>query len=286
MAWVDIVIPAFGREKLLEEAVRSVQQQTFEDWRLLIVDDASATPLRCDSFAHDKRIEIIRLEKNSGPALARNQGASRGDSPFIAFLDSDDLWQPQKLELQLELFKDDPLLQWAHTNEVWFRNGALVRQKHIHAKQGGQFFSRALERCLISPSAVMLRRIFFEQSGGFNPAFRLCEDYEFWLRLLLVNPVGFVKDAATVKRAGEWEQLSSSREIDRYRVLALHRLWRNAPRTLSSEETILLLEEAARKTERLVKGAQKHRNRKRLATYQAWLTLFKTLRTRPMRRSS
>lgn len=286
MALVDIVIPAFGREKLLEEAVRSVERQTVEDWRLFIVDDASPTPLRYDSFTHDKRIEIIRLEKNSGPAFARNRGASRGDSPLIAFLDSDDLWQPQKLELQLELFTHDPLLQWAHTNEIWFRNGALVKQKSIHAKQGGQFFVRALERCLVSPSAVMLRRNFFERSGGFNPAFRLCEDYEFWLRLLLVAPVGFVEDAATVKRAGEWEQLSSSREIDRYRVLALHRLWRNPPRTLSSEEKNLLCDEAARKIERLVKGAQKHQNRKRLATYQAWLTLFKTLRTRPMRRFS
>lgn len=286
MALVDIVIPAYGRKDLLAEAIASVRAQSITDWQLWIVDDASPQALPESLTANDPRIRLLRLEQNKGPAFARNYGALLGNSPLIAFLDSDDLWQKNKLQVQLDFFAHHPNMQWMHTNELWLRNGKPVRQRAIHHKEGGQFFLRALARCLISPSAVMLRRGFFIRHGGFAPAFRWCEDYELWLRLLLAEPVGYTAEALTIKRAGAWPQLSSAKQIDRYRVLALHRIWRQMQSRIPEEWQAALLAECIRKTEILLTGARKHNNLRGIRRYQAWLTLFNTLRTRPMRRSS
>jgi glycosyltransferase involved in cell wall biosynthesis len=282
MAQIDVVIPTYGRPELLAEAISSVQAQTFTDWNLWIVDDASPEAIQRPSVS-DSRIEVRRLPKNRGPAFARNYGASLGSAPYIAFLDSDDLWQPQKLQQAMAAFAADAELLWWHSNELWLRSGREVKQKAIHRKQGGQFFERALERCLISPSAVVLQRYFFTTRGGFAPAFRLCEDYELWLRLLLRAPVGYSTEALTIKRAGNWWQLSSAREIDRYRVLAMHRVWRLHRHDIPEHLRTALLDACVRKCTLLVAGAEKHQNVRGLHRYQAWLTLFNTLRTRPMR---
>lgn len=286
MPAVDIVIPAFGRKAQLAEAVASVQAQTFTDWSLTIVDDASPEPVEAAAYVSDTRIRVLRLQQNSGPAFARNFGAAQGKAPFIAFLDSDDLWHPVKLQRQLDRFSSANELQWLHSNEIWLRSGERVKQKAIHRKQAGKFFERALERCLISPSAVMLRRSFFTANRGFAPAFRLCEDYELWLRLLLKAPVGFIEEALTIKLAGDWPQLSSTKEIDRYRILAMHRVLRLNGGEMDATDRNLLFNEAEKKCYQLVRGAEKHGNTARQRRYQAWLTLFKTLRTRPMRMSS
>ncbi len=285
MALVDVVIPAYGRQQLLTEAVASVRQQSFSDWRLWIVDDASVEALAMP-FPSDSRLSLTRLNDNRGPAYARNFGAALGSAPFIAFLDSDDLWHPEKLAGAIAAFDREPELQWWHSNELWLRNGNVVKQKSIHRKQGGQFFERALERCLISPSAVVLRRDFFMAEEGFAPAFRLCEDYELWLRLLLRAPIGYSAQPLTIKRAGDWPQLSSAREIDRFRVLAMHRVWRSKRLVMPKLWHNALISECIKKCELLLAGAAKHRNERGARRYQAWLTLFSTLRTRPMRWSS
>ncbi|MFZ5628257.1 MAG: glycosyltransferase family 2 protein [Spirochaetota bacterium] len=283
MPRVDVVIPAYGRAGLLSEAIASVRDQTFGDWKLWIVDDASPEPVPANLAGGDERITLLRLDKNRGPASARNYGVACGSAPLVAFLDSDDLWHAEKLQRAVDAFEAEPGLEWWHSNELWLRDGNVVKQKAIHRKQGGQFFERALERCLISPSAVVLRRNFFLENGGFAPAFRLCEDYELWLRLLLRAPVGYSDEPLTIKRAGDWPQLSSAREIDRYRVLAMHRAWRLQRPTITQAWQEALWSACCEKCKMLLAGAQKHNNLRGLKRYQAWLTLFNTMRTRPMR---
>lgn len=284
---VDVVIPAYGRAGLTAEAIRSVLSQTHGELRLWVADDASPEPLAAQISIQDSRLKFLRLEKNQGPGAARNHGARAGTAPFIAFLDSDDLWHGEKTEKQLDYLKKNPSCQWVHANEIWMRNGEVVRQKAEHRKQGGQFLERAFERCLIATSAVMFRREFFEKHGGFAPYFFVCEDYELWLRLLADSPVGFMDEPLAIKRAGAWEQLSATREIDRYRVLALHRFYRLHRNDVKLKEYMAaLLLEAEKKTGLLLRGAQKYARTRRQKAYQAWLTLFSTRRTRDMRWSS
>ncbi|MBS0618946.1 MAG: glycosyltransferase family 2 protein [Spirochaetes bacterium] len=281
---VDVVIPAFGRTDLLGEAIASVLAQSYPHFTLTVVDDASPVPLENAVRVRDMRLRWLRLEKTQGPGAARNAGAALADAPYIAFLDSDDLWAREKLAEQVAFLEAHRALSWVHTHEVWQRNGITVKQKAEHRKQGGQFLIRAFERCLISPSAVMLRRNFFEASGGFHEPFFVCEDFELWLRLLAQAPVGYIDMPLTIKRAGAWPQLSTTRELDRYRVLALHRFWRlNRHKATMKATEASLLSEATKKTTILLKGALKYGHTAKARRYQAWLTLFNARRTRAIR---
>lgn len=281
---VDVVIPAYGRIELLTEAIASVLNQTHRDLRLFVVDDASPEPLQPQLTTLNPQVQFFRLEKNSGSGPARNYGVAAGTAPLIAFLDSDDLWHPEKLAKQVAYLKDNPDCQWVHTNEIWRRGELEVKQRSEHRKQGGQFLLRALERCLIANSAVMFRRSFFEKHGGFAPAFRICQDFELWLRLLADAPVGFLEEPLAIKRTGDWPQASATPGIDRFRVLALHRFYRqirgNPAMTKYLEP---LLAEAEKKSRILQKGAEKYGRADAARRYQTWLTLFNARRTRLMR---
>lgn len=281
---VDVVIPAHNRVHLLREAIESVLQQSFPRFTIVVVDDASDEDLQSLVGCNDPRVSFLRVGKNLGAGGARNLGAAQGRAPLLAFLDSDDLWHRDKLQRQVETMQAQPAFEWCHTDELWLRNGEPARQGTAYRKQGGQFLPRAFERCLISPSAAMFRRPFFEKSGGFNANFRLCEDFELWLRLLSTSPIYHIPENLVTKRAGDWPQLSATAQIDRYRVLALHRyyrLFRNSQ--LFSENRDFFYTAAIRKCEILLSGAARYGNQRGAIRYQAWLTLFKTLRTRAIR---
>lgn len=281
---VDVVIPAYGRVALLNEAIASVLGQTYSDLTLYVVDDGSPEPIAPQLQLDDTRVRLLRLEKNGGSGPARNHGVAAGTAPLIAFLDSDDLWHPQKLERQVDYLSGHADCQWLHCNELWLRGDLEVKQRAEHRKQGGQFLERAFVRCLIATSAVVLRREFFERHGGFAAPFRICQDFELWLRLMADAPVGFLEEALAIKRTGDWLQASATPEIDRFRVLALHQFYRQIRGNSAMQPHVEpLLAEAERKSRMLVVGAEKHGNRRRLGVYQAWFTLFKARRTRLMR---
>lgn len=284
---VDVVIPVYQREKLALEAVESVISQSYHPVHLYIIEDGSESlaPYAEKWMASSKEtqktdqesvtIHYHRLEQNKGPSFARNFGASLGSSPYLAFLDSDDLWAFDKIKKQINFLEAHPRYQWIHTGELWLRNGEKAKQKRIHRKEGGRFLTRLFERCLISPSAVMFRRDFFEKSKGFHEAFRIGEDYEFWLRLNIDYPVAYLDEELTIKRAGAWQQLSSTPEMDRARVLALHRFLRlNQKNPRLNPYLGELKKEIIKKTEILYKGALKYNRPERARQYQSWIYLF------------
>ena len=278
-----MVIPSYARPELIREAVKSVLQQTHRHLNVFVVEDGTslfASSARKLSQG-DERVSYISLFSNKGVSFARNIGASLGRGEFIAFLDSDDLWLKDKLKHQLELLNGNPNMNWVHCDEIWNKNGRPVKQQKYHRKQGGIFTERSFERCLISPSSVLFRRSFWEaQKTNFLNHFRVAEDYELWLRLGFQNPIGFVDKALVVKRAGNWDQLSRTIEIDRYRVLALRRFHRE----YSRQEGFADIEPAWRqeilkKIRRLKKGALKYGHTKKYSQYQNWEMLFSIERT-------
>lgn len=269
---VDVVVPIYNRNTLAAQAIDSVLQQSFSKFTLYAVDDASTTAF---SYAPNDQIKILRLPKNKGVAYARNFGVAHGKSPYIAFLDSDDLWHKDKLKLQIDFLQQNPKFHWIHTNEVWYKNGVLLKQQNKHKKQEGIFLERLFRRCLISPSAVVLRRSFFEKHNGFAETFKVAEDYELWLRLNFKNAIAYIDKPLTIKRAGSWSQLSSQIEIDRFRVLALHRFYRNVKtdphfnQYFHSWKTEIL-----KKINILLKGAIKYQHQKKEIRYLKWQKVF------------
>lgn len=125
---ISIIMPAYNSRSTIGESIQSVVNQTFSDWELLIIDDCSPESMKdiAESF-HDERIRYIRLLKNSGVAAARNTGIVQAKGRYIAFLDSDDLWLPEKLEKQIQFMEKH---HYAFTY-TWYRQFTTVPSQPI-----------------------------------------------------------------------------------------------------------------------------------------------------------
>lgn len=198
--------------------------QSREPDEVIVVDDGSTDDTCTVVEAEFPGVRLIR-QANRGVSAARNRGIEAATGEWIAFLDSDDEWKPDKLEIQLAALAACPGAPLCHTNEVWIRNGRRVNEGKRHAKAGGRIFERCLPLCVISPSSAVVRRSLFAEIGGFDESMPVCEDYDMWLRICARHPVAFVEEPLTVKYGGHSDQLSRSRPgMDRYRIAALDRI--------------------------------------------------------------
>jgi hypothetical protein len=168
------------------------------------------------------------------PGFVRNRGAEAASGEYIAFLDSDDLWMPEKLEKQADLILrgkeenaagDAGRMQICHTREKWVRSGRVISQSSQKHKREGDIFEDSLWKCIIGPSTVMMEKSLFESCGGFREDLEVAEDYELWLRVTAENYVDYLDEPLTIKQAGEWDQLSGKYgQIEIFRIKALQGL--------------------------------------------------------------
>jgi glycosyltransferase involved in cell wall biosynthesis len=217
---VSVIIPTYNRGWIIKEAIESVLAQDFTDFELIVVDDGSTD----DTFeilgGFGDALKVLR-QSNRGVSAARNRGIETSAGRWIAFLDSDDLWLPQKLSRQVEFFNTHPDALICQTEEQWFRNGRRVNPKLRHRKFSGMIFERSLELCLVSPSAVMIRKRLFSEVGLFDESLPACEDYDQWLRVSCRIPVYLIDTALIIKRGGHGDQLSRAPGLDKYRIQSL-----------------------------------------------------------------
>ncbi|AEB08259.1 glycosyltransferase family 2 protein [Desulfobacca acetoxidans] len=225
---VSVIIPTYNRADVVGEAINSVLAQTCRDFELIVVDDGSEDGTAAILAHYQDRIRIIRQARRQGVSTSRNTGARQAGGEWLAFLDSDDLWLPRKLEVQLAFIGAHRGVDICQTEEVWLRRGVRVNPGRRHRKRGGSIFLPSLELCLVSPSAVMLRRQVFWQVGGFDETLPACEDYDLWLRLAWRVDVNLIPEPLVVKRGGRPDQLSRQWGLDRFRVQALLKLMGDA----------------------------------------------------------
>ncbi len=255
---VSVVIPTFNRYGFVREAIDSVFAQTMSAFECIVVDDGSTdgTAEVLESI-DDPRLTVIRQERR-GVSAARNRGAAASRAPLVAFLDSDDRWLPEKLAVQCRFFDAHPQIALCQTEELWYRNGVRVNPRRKHAKPSGWIFRCCLPLCVVSPSAAMIRRAFFDALGGFDEALPACEDYDLWLRAVLRTEVATLPEALTIKRGGHADQLSRGWGLDRWRIRALQKILDDP--LLPAEDRPLVEAEIVRRSRIVAAGARKRGN--------------------------
>ncbi len=256
---ISVVIPSFNRRHTLGRALESVFAQTSAVDEVILVDDGS-TDGSCDMIRQDFPAVNVLRQSNLGVSAARNFGIATAKFNWIALLDSDDCWLPQKIDQIRKACQQHPGFVLYHSDEIWVRRGVRVNPMQKHRKSGGWIFERCLPLCAISPSATVLCKATLLSLGMFDEKLPACEDYDLWLRLCHQFPVHYTDQKLIIKYGGHDDQLSRQYPaMDRFRIRALHRLLHGE--TLRPEYYRAAQATLTTKLEILVKGAIKHRNR-------------------------
>jgi glycosyltransferase involved in cell wall biosynthesis len=261
---ISVIIPTYNRATYLKEALESVLAQNYwtdrphvGNFELLVVDDGSTDRTR-EVVGQFGGMVSYHFQAHVGVSSARNLGLRLAKGDYIGFLDSDDLWKRDKIQVQMSLFKAFPQARVCYTEEVWIRNGRHLNPANKHRKYSGWIFDKVLPLCLLSLSSALFRREVFEEIGNFDETFPACEDYDFGIRLAHRYPVHLVTNPLIIKRGGHPDQLSRLYwGMDRFRIQALEKALCLG---LTSEQERLVREEIVKKSRILVKGFENRRN--------------------------
>lgn len=189
MTKVSIVIPAYNQGRFLSRAIESCLGQTHEDVEIIVVNDGSTddTPLIAQSYQQYPNVKIIHQE-NTGLPGARNRGIREASGEYLCFLDSDDYYDPEKIELQAEILDSDEAIDFVYCDIVMVDGeGNPVEDDYsvgnARDELSGDIFPSLLQGGYFPPHTVMVRRECLEKAGGFDPDLGGHADYELWLRL-------------------------------------------------------------------------------------------------------
>lgn len=213
---ISVVIPAYNSSRTLLEALESVRGQTYPVHEVIIVDDGSEPDEANAIDVAASGCTVIRLPKNRGPSVARNRGVARATGEWVAFLDSDDLWLPRKLELQVEHINTHPGCRAVHCS---MRRIGHDGEESTHIKRAVTFEDLVEFPCPVFPSAVMMHRETLIEVGLFDPTKRCCEDLDLFLRFTSEHPIECVEEPLLLRRTS-WNGLSAN----------IPRFWREADR--------------------------------------------------------
>lgn len=207
---VSVIIPVYNGEKYLGETIESVLNQTYHNIEIIIVDDCSTDNSRKIVEAYLKKYKNITYylqPQNAGAAVARNKGLELAKGRYIAFLDSDDLWYPQKIEKQIDVMKSKNLAFCYTAYEMINEDGVLIKEKVKIVEEAK--YKHLLKRTVISTPTVVLDRNLI---GDLKmPLRRTGQDYAFWLLLLRHVPFAYGIDEALVKVRKRGLSLSSNK---------------------------------------------------------------------------
>ncbi|PIE56983.1 MAG: glycosyl transferase family A [Desulfobulbus propionicus] len=266
---VSVILPTYNRAAFIDKAIGSVVAQGRRCDELIVVDDGStdSTPQLLHRWSTVcPQLRVLR-QGNRGAAAARNTGIRAACGQLLAFLDSDDQWHPDKLEVQLRAMQVNPAYGVSHTLETWYRHGRRVHQKKKHRPAHGDVFARSLAMCVIGMSTAIVRRQVFERYGLFDESLPCCEDYEFWLRVGVRERFLRVDQALTIKDGGRSDQLSNRYRVgmDVYRIRALQTLLQGEE--LNTGQRQLASRELLRKCRIYAGGCRKHGRPEEAAYY-------------------
>ncbi len=182
---VSVVIPVFNRETLVKGAIDSVLKQTYQNIEIIVIDDGSTdntyTVLRQYEEQYPDKFRVIR-QQNTGQVVAKNNGIQKSSGELIAFLDSDDLWLPDKLEKQVPLFTNNVGLVYCGINEIDDK-GNFIRTVSCESGMRGQIYHKLLVRNRMTGGTVVVSRSAIDKVGLFDPQLMAAENWDLWIRI-------------------------------------------------------------------------------------------------------
>lgn len=203
---VSIILPTFNRLEYLPASIASVFEQTFDDWELLIADDGSSAQTRAylQNLNDPPRVRLIWLPHSGKPSIARNAALREAQGEYVAFLDSDDTWLPEKLETQLASLRSHARCKWSYTRFALMDgsgNPLLSRAGHRSSVPSGWILEKLLTgEAVIALPSVVLSRSLLEELGAFDEELVMCEDDELWFRLAAHSEIDAVDEPLTLIR--------------------------------------------------------------------------------------
>ncbi len=272
---ISVIIPTYNRYEFLKRAIESVVAQTHHCDEIIIVNDGSTD--NTSQIQIDAPFIKYIYQENAGVSAARNSGIEAAKNEWIAFLDSDDVWHEDKIKEQVSFHKQHKNISISYTDEVWIRDDKEVKIPKKFKKVGKDAFLENISYCNIAPSSVLVHKKLFDKYGLFDESLEVCEDYDLWLRIALVEKIALVDKKLIVKYAGHEDQLSFKHwGMDKFRVQSLEKL-------LFSEiiESSFYYEqikkELLHKYEILLKGSIKHNREKDISAYEKKVSKFRLL---------
>lgn len=230
MPAVSVILPTYNQAAYLAQAIESVRRQTCTDWELIVVDDGSTdeTPRVLDACHDDSRIRVIR-KTHAERAVARNHGIASSSAPYVAFLDADDVWFPEKLDEQVAALRrrEDAALCYTFTRRI-SGSGALLNEAWPPGGYEGRILPQLIRRNFIITSTVMVARRCLERVGLFDetlPTFG-CEDWDLWMRIARAYDVVCLRQSLILYR--RHERVTGPEQIVRSGVAVLEKRFAEA----------------------------------------------------------
>ncbi len=264
---ISVIIPVFDRLHLLPYTIDSAINQSNDIDEIIIIDDGSKEDIKQVLKPYQDTVVLIQTV-NQGVSHARNTGIKNAKNKWLAFLDSDDEWMKDKIKKQADFHKNNPDTLFSHTGERWIRNNRRIKYpKRLEKPKGWCFLNNTLT-CKIAASSVMMHKKIFEKIGYFDENLKVCEDYDFWLRVSFEYKIGLLDEELIIKKAGHQQLSNSIFAIDRYHIYSLEKFLN----TKYHNEVKKIIE---KKCQILIRGAIKYQNQEIYKIYSKKLDELK-----------
>lgn len=233
MPVISVVVPAYNVEKTIKETIQSIQRQTFSDFELIVINDGSTDgTLDVLKTLEEPRMKVFSYE-NGGLPEARNRGIDRSTGEFITFIDADDLWTADKLELQLAALQNHTEAGLVYSWTSFMDSEGKAFSKDTPVFYEGNIYPQLLIGNFInSGSNVMLRRQAIESVGKFDASLKSIEDWEYWLRVAAKWPFAVVPKYQILYRQSPTSMASKVDVMEKYSLLVIERAFQAAPAEL------------------------------------------------------
>lgn len=233
VATVSVIVPTYNAEKTILETIQSIQNQTFSDVEIVVINDGSRDrTVEILAAIDDPRLKVFSYE-NGGLPVARNRGIDRATGHFLSFIDADDLWTPDKLERQLAALAQHPEAGAAYSWTAYIdaESKFLYHGKSVPFE--GNIYPQLLLECFIANgSNILVRRECIEAVGQFDPTLKSTEDWDFYLRLAAKYPFALVPQYQILYRRSSGSMTAKVDVMEHYNLLVAERAFQAAPAEL------------------------------------------------------